>query len=71
MTSETGALARLVDGILLVVKFLKSNRDLSTELAEILGKKRIIGVVGNYLDIKALSYYGKSKYSNYGKYYTK
>ncbi len=69
LTSETSALARQVEGILLVVKFLKSNRDMTIELAEMLGRERIIGVVGNYLNLKALSYYGKSKYANYGKYY--
>jgi exopolysaccharide/PEP-CTERM locus tyrosine autokinase len=69
MTSETSALARLVDGILLVVKFLRSNREMTNELVSMLHRERIIGVVGNYLDLKSLSYYGKSKYANYGSYY--
>jgi exopolysaccharide/PEP-CTERM locus tyrosine autokinase len=69
MTSETSALARQVDGILLVVRFLKSNREMTSELVAMLDRDRILGVVGNHLDIKTLSYYGKSKYTNYGHYY--
>ncbi|MFZ7124532.1 MAG: polysaccharide biosynthesis tyrosine autokinase [Desulfobacterales bacterium] len=71
LTAETGALARLVDGILLVVRFQKANREMAGELVELVGKERIIGAVGNYLDLKALSYYGKSKYAGYGSYYGK
>jgi Mrp family chromosome partitioning ATPase len=69
MTSETSAMARQVDGILLVVRFLKSNKEMTSELVAMLDRERILGVVGNHLDIKTLSYYGKSKYTNYGHYY--
>lgn len=69
MTSETNAISRWVDGILLVVKFRTTNKEMITEMTDMLNKDKILGVVGNFLDLKAFSYYGKSKYANYGKYY--
>jgi protein-tyrosine kinase len=72
LTAETSAMARQVDGILLVVGFGSTRREMVSELIEIFGKDKIIGVVVNRFDSCLLSNYGYSKYGKYyGKYYGK
>ena len=68
LTAETTAIARLVDGIVLVVKLGSTNRNLVEELVEKMGKDKILGVVANHLSASSFSYYGKGKYAKYGKY---
>ena len=68
ITAETTAIARFVDGIVLVVKIGGTNRDLIQALLEKLGKEKIIGVVANGLPPKSFSYYGKNQYAQYGGY---
>lgn len=69
LTAESSALARLVDGIILVINYGKTKRELISDLLEILGKEKIIGIVLNRFNLLSSSYYGYGKYSNYGKYY--
>jgi len=71
LTAETGVLARLVDGIVLVLKTGSTRREMVEELVELIGKDKILGVIMNHYDIKASRYYGYGKYGRYGKYYTK
>jgi len=69
LTSETNALARQVDGILLVVKCGNTQRKLVAGLMEMLGKEKILGVVMNRFDMRSSNYYGS--YGKYEKYYGK
>jgi capsular exopolysaccharide synthesis family protein len=60
--AESNALARRVDGILLVVKHGSTPRKTVKSLMNILEKEKILGVIVNWFD-------GRSeKYGNYGKY---
>ena len=65
-TSEPHALARLVDGIILVINYGKTPRSTVKELIDNLGKEKIIGVVVNKIDPGMLTKYGYSKYKLYG-----
>jgi exopolysaccharide/PEP-CTERM locus tyrosine autokinase len=65
MTAESGALARYVDGILLVVKYGSTPKDSATELINKLGRDKIIGAVINYFEAGASRYHKKY----YGGYY--
>jgi exopolysaccharide/PEP-CTERM locus tyrosine autokinase len=69
MTAETSALSRQVDGILLVVEYGKTPREMVADLLKMMGKEKILGVVFNKIDMKLSSYYGYGKYIKYGKYY--
>jgi exopolysaccharide/PEP-CTERM locus tyrosine autokinase len=67
MTAESGALARYVDGILLVVKYGSTPKDSAKELIGKLGRKKILGAVINNFDIGSSryrkKYYGAGYYS--------
>jgi exopolysaccharide/PEP-CTERM locus tyrosine autokinase len=67
MTAESGALARYVDGILLVVKFGGTPKGSVKELIGKLGRKKILGAVINSFDIGSSryrkKYYGAGYYS--------
>jgi exopolysaccharide/PEP-CTERM locus tyrosine autokinase len=69
LTAESSALARQVDGIVLVINYGKTKRELVADLLEIIGKEKIIGVVFNRFNLRSSTYYGYGKYSHYGKYY--
>jgi len=64
LTAETAAIARQVDGILLVVKHGTTRREHVVDLIDMLGKDKIIGVVLNQFNRQL------SRYS-YGSYYGK
>jgi len=68
LTAEGGALARQVDGVLLVIKYGGTPRDMISNLVETLGPDKIFGVVLNRINTPLSSYYG---YGKYGKYYSK
>jgi exopolysaccharide/PEP-CTERM locus tyrosine autokinase len=71
LTAESEAVARLVDGIILVVKHESTPRDLVTEVADIMGKDKIIGVIVNWFDMRSLGCSGYGKYGDYARYYHK
>jgi len=74
LTAETHAMSRQVDGILLVVKYGSTPRKMVSELIEIIGKEKLLGVVFNNLDMQLTNYLGYKKYGKYGKkgrFYTK
>ena len=71
LTAEANAIARQVDGILLVVKYGSTPRDMVTDLIELLGKEKILGVVFNRVDMRSSNYFAYKRYAKYGKYYTK
>ncbi|MFH2060888.1 MAG: polysaccharide biosynthesis tyrosine autokinase [Pseudomonadota bacterium] len=65
ITSETSALARQVDGVILVVRQRKSKKQDIHDIIDIYGREKILGIV--YNDANTLLPYGSSKYG-YGKY---
>lgn len=67
-TAETAALARQVDGLVLVVNSGKTPRGLVEELVETLGKEKILGIVMNRFDFQGSRYYGYGKYGKYASY---
>ncbi len=71
LTSEAHALARRVDGIILVIRQGGANRKMVAGLVEMLGKNKILGVVFNRVDIHSFGYGGYGKYSNYDRYQEK
>lgn len=71
LTAETSAMARLVDGILLVVRSGGTKRELIGEVVDKLGKDKFVGVVANWVDDRVFAYYGKGQYAKYSDYYTK
>jgi len=71
LTAESSAIARQVDGIILVVKYGSTPKDLVTDLIEIVGKEKILGCVLNWFDLRSSNYYGYGKYGKYSKYYHK
>ena len=70
LTAETSAIARQVDGIIIVLKSGSTPREMVIELVETLGKEKIIGCVMNWFDLSSSTYYGYGKYGKYGKYYS-
>jgi len=66
LAPETGAIAKHVDAIIVVIKFGGTPMDAVEELIDILGKEKIIGAVVNRFDARTSKYYG---YRKYGKYY--
>lgn len=65
LTSESNAIARQVDGIVIVVKQGRTQKKDVVDLIDIYGREKIIGVVYNFAQKK--TFYGYRKYS-YGKY---
>ena len=71
LTAETIALARNVDGILVVVKFGDTSRKLVRELIEKMGKEKILGSIINFFDIRSSGYHTYKAYRKYEKRYKK
>jgi len=69
LTAESGAISRQVDGVILVVEYCRTPRNMISDLIEIIGKDKILGVILNKLDMRFTSYYGLGKYGKYGAYY--
>jgi len=69
LTAETSAMARLVDGILLVVRSGSTKREMVEDVVEKLGREKILGLVANWVDERVFTYYGKGQYAQYGSYY--
>jgi exopolysaccharide/PEP-CTERM locus tyrosine autokinase len=68
LTAESTALARHVDGILLVVKYAKTPRNAAAELISKLGKDKVLGAIVNNFDAGSAryhkKYYGGDYYSS-------
>lgn len=58
LTAETGVLARQVDGILVVVRFLRTRQEDLADLIARVGAKKILGSVVNYMETVTSRYYG-------------
>jgi protein-tyrosine kinase len=66
LASETAAIAKYVDGFIIVVRAGKTPRKAVTEVIEQLGKEKVLGIILNRSDQSAKKYYGygKSYYSS-------
>lgn len=69
ITPEASAIARQVDGILLVIRCGDTPRGLIENMIELIGKDKILGVVFNRVDLQSSRYCGYGKYSKYYKQY--
>jgi protein-tyrosine kinase len=69
LAAETRAIAKQVDGILIVVKSGGTPREMVADLVEMMGKEKVLGVVFNRFDIRSSGYYGYRRYNPYKKYY--
>jgi protein-tyrosine kinase len=58
LAAETGALARLVDGILVVVKYGSTSRKIVSDLIAKLGRDKLLGAIINNFDMHLSSYSG-------------
>jgi protein-tyrosine kinase len=61
LTPEAIVLSRLVDGIVLVIKCGSTDRDLVSGMVDSIEKDKILGVVFNHCNKKAMPYYGYGK----------
>jgi exopolysaccharide/PEP-CTERM locus tyrosine autokinase len=68
LTSEAEALAKMVDGIILVVRAGKTPREMVQETIKTLGKEKIIGIVLNQIEFKSAALFSRYFGSN-GYYY--
>jgi Mrp family chromosome partitioning ATPase len=59
------AIARQVDGILIVIKHESTSRKDVKEMVELLDRDKIIGVIVNRYDVRVAKYYGYGKYQSY------
>ena len=66
ITAEASAIARIVDGIIIVVSANHTNRDKVSNLLDVLGRKKVLGVVINRYEVSGSKYYGYSQ-SKYHK----
>jgi exopolysaccharide/PEP-CTERM locus tyrosine autokinase len=69
LTAEARAIARQVDGIVLVIKCGMTKREVVSELIEMIGKDKILGIIFNWFNLNSAKYYGYGKYRYYKKYY--
>lgn len=65
LTAEAIAIARQVDGILVVIRHECTPRKEVKEMIELLGKEKILGVIVNRYDVRLAKYYGYGKYDSY------
>lgn len=61
MASETNAIAKYVDGVVVVVRAQKTPKDAVADTIEKIGKEKLIGIVLNQADQSATKYYGYNK----------
>ena len=62
LTAETTALAKYIDGIIVVVKYGSTPKHLVTDLIENLGREKIIGVVMNGYRVPVTDRYSYGRY---------
>jgi protein-tyrosine kinase len=65
LAPETHAIAKQVDGVILVIKADSTPIDLIDEMINSMGKDKIIGAVINQYDMPSPKYYRYKKYSKY------
>jgi len=65
ITAETNVIARHVDGVVFVVKYGKTPKDMTYELIERIGKEKIFGIVINQFKSVTHGFSSKNYYRNY------
>jgi protein-tyrosine kinase len=63
ITSETNAMARIVDGIIIVIRYGKTRKKEVEDIIDIYGKEKILGVIKNFSKKQPVSDY---RYKHYG-----
>jgi protein-tyrosine kinase len=63
LTSETSAIARIVDGIVIVIRHGKTRKKAVQDIIDVYGKQKILGVIKNFSTKKPMSKY---PYNHYG-----
>ena len=58
LAAETSVLARQVDGILVVVRHGKTQREALADLVQQVGEKKVLGSIVNYMETSRSRYYG-------------
>jgi capsular exopolysaccharide synthesis family protein len=71
VAAESTALAKFVEGIVLVIRIGHTQKEASALVVDKLGKEKIIGVVANGLTRRAVGYFGSGKYDQYAQYQKK
>ena len=71
LTAESNALAKFVDGIIIVIKLKQTSQQLISDLVDKFPKDKILGIVSNWLDRHTTNLYGSGKYTHYGYYNSK
>ena len=71
LTAEASALARQVDGIIVVIRYGDTPREAVIELLEKFESEKIIGIVLNQIDGMFAFPYDRRGYRKYRKYYSK
>lgn len=66
-TSEPTMLAKMVDGIIVVVRADQTPRESLRRAAQNIDRQKILGLVFNQVELKSLSYYSKYYHRYYGK----
>ncbi len=69
IASESGVLAKEVDGVVLVVGYGKSDKSQVKSMVELIGAEKIIGIVFNGLKSSSIQKKMFSSYDSYGGYY--
>ena len=69
LTAETTALANYIDGIIIVVKYGSTPKEMTKELVEKFGREKVIGIVMNGYRVPATERYGYGRYNRYSKTY--
>ena len=67
--SEIAVLAKYVDGVILVVRWGKSRKEQVKQLANLIGKEKILGVVFNAFETNILQSKLQKYYQDYYYYY--
>lgn len=65
LTAETIAVSSLVDGVIIVVRHEKTNRNTVKKVVDMFPKDKIVGLVLNQYDARVDQYYGIGKYGDY------
>ncbi|MEJ2102119.1 MAG: hypothetical protein P8X68_19425, partial [Desulfobacterales bacterium] len=67
--SQSLAISDKVDGVIIVVKAGKTDRKLVNKAVEMIGRKRIVGIIMNYCNVsswKYAAYFGKERSGQFG-----
>ncbi|MDP2644555.1 MAG: polysaccharide biosynthesis tyrosine autokinase [Desulfobacterales bacterium] len=69
LVAETRALAKQVDGIVVVVRYRSTPRKMIKDLMGLLDPKKILGLVFNQIDEPSATYFGPGSHMKYKNYY--